>query len=876
MTTPEPRDPEIDLRRFLDLSGSLLVVADFDTTLRWLSPSYARILGFEPSQIIGAPFTDFIHPKDREEVVEQTRRLLAGDAVGQVEYRLRAADGSYRRVVTSALGVPEERLVYAVTQDVTELREVESLFESAFANARLSMLVASVDPAEMGRLTAANPAASRFTGYSEDELLARDFQSLMHPDDLASVLEELGALIRGERTSFELEKRYVHAEGHVVWGRMHVALIRDAADRPVYGVAQVQDISDRKQAEEEVAAAGRRFEQLFEDAPIGMALQDGDGRYLHVNRAFCELFGRSSDELLEMRLQELVHPADLDRDEELRAEMLRGETTVVQREKRFRRADGTWLEADVSISCINGTDERKRFIVQLQDVTDRRRLERDVARSRERLQALIDGMPSVVFVKDLEGRYELVNRALAEETGLLPEELVGRFDRDLFPPEVVERFARSEREARESDVPVAHEETLPLESGMRTFLTHSFALRDESGEADAVAGTAIDITERIKADEERRQLEARAQETQRLETVGKLAGGVAHDFNNLLSVILNGAALAAETLPEGSQARSDLDEIRSAAERAADLTHQLVQFSRQEMVEPRVLDANAIVLRAQRLLERTIGEDVELRTDIAQDVPNIEIDPGQLERVLVNLAVNARDAMPDGGTLQIVTDAVEIGGASFARLTVCDDGHGMSEETATRVFEPFFTTKPSGEGAGLGLATVYGIVKQAHGVIEIESGVGEGTRMVMRFPAAAEAVPEAQEPPEPRERGQGETLLVVEDEDSVRRLAARLLRDGGYEVLEASEGSEALRALDGHSVDLLLTDVVMPEMSGRELAEKLRASRPHTPVLFMSGYTDDVMVRHGVAGDGLSFLPKPFTRDSLLRAVSNALARRPV
>ena len=874
MAGHESHAAEIDLRRFLDLAGSLLVVAGFDTTIRWLSPSYARILGFEPSQMVGLPFTEFIHPKDREEVLEQTRLLVAGHAIGQVEYRIRAADGSYKRVVTSALGVPEERLVYAVTQDVTELREVESLFESAFANARLAMLVASVDPSEMGRLTAANGAASRFLGYSQEELLARDFQSLMHADDLGTVLEELGGLIRGERTSFELEKRYIHAGGHVVWGLMHVALIRDAADRPVYGVAQVQDISDRKQAEEEVAAAGRRFEQLFEDAPIGMALQDGDGRYLQVNRALCELFGRSSDELLGMRFQELVHPEDLARDQKLHAEMLRGQTTVTQREKRFRRSDGTWLEADVSISCINGADERRRFIVQLQDVTDRRRLERDVARSRERLQALIDGMPNVVFVKDLEGRYELVNHALANGQGLLPEEMVGRLDRDLFPPEIVERFETFEREARESNVPVAHEETFVADDDIRTFLTHSFALHDENGEADAVAGTAIDITERIKTDEERRQLEARAQETQRLETVGRLAGGVAHDFNNLLSVILNGAALAAETMPEGSQARSDLDEIRLAAERAADLTHQLVQFGRQEMVEPRILDVNAIVLRAQRLLERTIGEDVALRTDIAKDLPNIEIDPGQLERVLVNLAVNARDAMPDGGTLEIVTEAIEVGGASFACLAVRDDGHGMTQETVTRAFEPFFTTKPSGEGTGLGLATVYGIVKQSDGVVEIESRLGEGTRVVMRFPAADEAAPEPREPPEPRERGRGETVLVVEDEDSVRRLAARLLRTGGYEVLEAGGGSEALRALDGQPVDLLLTDVVMPGISGRELAEELEASRPDTPVLFMSGYTDDVIVRHGVARDGLSFLPKPFTRDSLLRGVSNALARR--
>jgi PAS domain S-box-containing protein len=794
-----------------------------------------------------------------------------------LEFRTPIVEGSYRSLLWSAVGVPEDGLVYAAARDVTELREAESLFESAFADARLAMLVASVDPASLGRLTAVNAAACRFTGYSESQLTTRDFQSLMEPDDLDSILAELERLLAGEIDSFELEKRYRHAEGHVVWGRMHVSLIRDPAGVPLYAVGQVQDITDRMLAEEGVAAARRRFEQSFADAPIGMALQDADGRYVQVNRALCELLDRPEAELLSMRFQDLVHPDDLARDEDIRERMLAGEVRVAHREKHFRRGDGSWLEAQVAISCVPETEDLTRFIVQVQDVGDRNEIDRVVRRSRERLQAIIDGMPSVVFVKDLESRYEIVNNALAAGLGLTPSEMVGRLDSEVFDAATVETFAALESDALLSDVPVTHEETVLLGGARRTFLTHLFALKNESGVPDAIAGTAIDITDRIEADEERRRLEARAQEAQRLETVGRLAGGVAHDFNNLLTVILNNVSLATDTVPEGSEARGELEEIRGAAERAAELTHQLVQFSRQEIVEPRVLDPNAVVLRAERLLQRTIGEDIELRTAIGEGVPTIEIDPGQLERILLNLAVNARAAMPDGGTLAILTEAVDGGGDPCARISVRDSGHGMTPEIAARAFEPFFTTRPSGEGAGLGLATVYGIVKQAGGVVEIESSVGEGTEVTMRFPAARAAATAPLEPRVPAaqpRQGRGETLLVVEDEDSVRQLAARLLRDSGYEVIEAAGGEEALEALDGGPVDLLLTDVVMSGMSGRELAERLTASRPELPVLFMSGYTDDVVVRHGVARDGRSFLPKPFTRETLLRAVSEVFSRR--
>jgi two-component system, cell cycle sensor histidine kinase and response regulator CckA len=851
-------------------------VVDFDLRVRWVSTSFEALLGYTPAELIDHVFAEFVHPDDLERASQEALRLTRGGETVGFEFRIRTADGGFRSLLFSGIGVPDDGFIYAAAKDVTDLREAEALFEAAFSKASLAMLLVSVEPESFGRISAANAAAARLTGYSQDELLSSDFESLMHPDDLDDVLVELGRLLEGKIESFELEKRYLHSDGQIVWGRMHVSLIRDTAGNPIFTVGQVQDITDRKRAEEEAAAAERRFEQIFADAPIGMALQSSDGRYLQVNRALCDLVGLSRSELLARRFQELVHPDDLPGDLAARERMLRGETDLDHRERRLRHRDGSWLDTRTSVSCLRDDQGESYFIVQVEDITDRKRVERVVRRGRERLQAMIDGMPSAVFVKDLDGKFELVNTTLAESVGMSPQDMVGMRDDEVYPPEAVERFRRVEAEALESPAPITLEESFGRGPDASTYFTQVFALRDGDGTPNAIAGTGIDISDRIRADEERRRLEARAQEARRLETVGRLAGGVAHDFNNLLSVILNNAALAAEDLPEDSTARADLDEIRAAAERAAGLTHQLVLFSRQEMPEPEVLDPNEVVRGAERLLDRVLGDGVALNITLGDDVPAISVDPVQLERVLLNLAVNARDAMPRGGRLDIVTSRVEVGGEPYARLAVCDQGPGMSEEVAARAFEPFFTTKAGGEGAGLGLATSYGIVKQAGGLIEIDSRPGEGTDVVMRFPAADPAAAPPQESRDERGHGPGARVLVVDDEDSVRRLAARLLRDAGYDVVEAAGATDGLAALDADdgSVDLLLTDVVMPGTSGRELAEQLTDACPGTPVLFMSGYTDDVVLRHGVARDGHSFLPKPFSKDSLLRAVAEALGTR--
>jgi two-component system, cell cycle sensor histidine kinase and response regulator CckA len=401
----------------------------------------------------------------------------------------------------------------------------------------------------------------------------------------------------------------------------------------------------------------------------------------------------------------------------------------------------------------------------------------------------------------------------------------------------------------------------------RTFLMVKFPLRDIEGDVSAVVTIATDITERRRSAEERAELEHRLAQAQRLESVGQLAGGVAHDFNNLLSVILTCVGFATRELPADHPVRDDVEEIGRAADRAAALTRQLLMFSRREVVKPEVLDVGGLLRDLERLLNRTLSERIALRITVGPDLLPVLADRAQLEQVLVNLAVNARDAMPDGGTLAIAV----AGTADGVRITVVDDGTGMLEEVRDRAFEPFFTTKDPGQGTGLGLATVHGIVTDSGGTVDITSAPGRGTSVTIFLPGCREQVRSPELPAEPGEHAPSAArVLVVEDQEPVRRQACRILAAHGYEVTEAPGGEEALEGWE--EVDVLVTDVVMPGMTGQQLAQLAIERNPDLRVVFMSGHTEDVLVRNGARARNLAFVQKPFTRATLLRAVENALA----
>ncbi len=517
-----------------------------------------------------------------------------------------------------------------------------------------------------------------------------------------------------------------------------------------------------------------------------------------------------------------------------------------------------------------------------------RTLEEELARKQEEAERYLE-LAEIVFVAlDALGRVTMVNRKGCELLGRSREEILGRDWFEEFLPEGSRDEVRSVfyRLMAGELTPDAefHENPVVDSSGrLRTIAWRNTILRDEDGSVVGTLSAGIDVTELKMLREHRDRLQGLLERARRMEALGRLAGGLAHDFNNLLTVINSYAELVLHRLPEGSDLREDVQAILDAGRSAAELTGQILAFGRRQVLKMEVLDVNEVLRGMEGLLRRLLGESIELSLFLAEDLRAIRADRAQLERIVINLAANARDAMPHGGTLLVETANVDLD-ASYAAehpgatpgphvlLAVTDTGVGMSVEVLERAFEPFFTTKERGRGTGLGLATVYGTVRQLGGCIWAYSEPGRGSTFKCYFPAV-EGVTQSEEENSKVPSGAGEKVLVVEDEEAVRRVMVHLLREAGYEVLEAGGPEEALRICQERDqpVDLLLTDVIMPEMSGKDLADRLQEQWPELAVLFVSGYTDNVIVHHGVLEPGTRFLGKPFTIQALLRAVREAL-----
>ncbi len=533
------------------------------------------------------------------------------------------------------------------------------------------------------------------------------------------------------------------------------------------------------------------------------------------------------------------------------------------------------------------------------------------------LDAVIDQLPAMVFLKTASDlRFVRFNRAGEELLGLSRIQLLGKNDHDLFPPEQANFFVAKDREvlAAKAILDIA-EEPIETPTGTRWLHTRKIPLLDARGVATHLLGISVDVTERRKAEElirrshadleraveervvelrtalaEKRRTEevlVRTQQqllhAQKMEAIGRLAGGIAHDFNNILSVILTCADMSLAQLEAAHPLHSELTEIRRAGERAADLTRQLLAFSRQQVMQPRVLDLSEVIRNMERMLRRILGEDVQLSVRAAPGLGRVRVDPSQVEQVLMNLVVNARDAMPQGGRLTIETTRVELDEGYAAdhlgsrpgphlMLAVSDTGHGMAPEVMAQIFEPFYTTKEKGKGTGLGLSTVFGIVQQSGGSIYVYSEPGKGTSFKVYLPCF-EGSEQRTDEVRGQAPGRGETILVAEDDIAVRRAAVDVLSNCGYALLVARDVHHAIELAATHQgqIHLLLTDVVMPQLGGRVLAERVKAVRPEIKLLFMSGYTDDAVVRHGVLEAGTPFLQKPLTPKTLAARVREVL-----
>jgi PAS domain S-box-containing protein len=728
-----------------------------------------------------------------------------------------------------------------------------------------------------GAITAWNASAERLFGYAQDEALGRSAGMLVPPGaegEWTGILDKSRA---GERIAHQ-ETRRLRKDGTAVLVSLSESPLRDAEGRVVGISAIARNVSEQRRAEQALLENEKALRTFFESDVAGILFGDGRGG-LAANDEFLRITGYSRQDLEAGRVRwaEITPPEFTERDEVARREALaRGACTPY--EKQYFRKDGTRVWVMVSFAILDRETERNvGFVV---NIDARKRAEDDLRKSEERFARVFQSNLIAIGIAEMKsGRFMDVNRRCAEFFGYARDEMVGRtvFDLRLWAnPADRERLVAAATPGPAS----------PMEAAFRRKsgdIRHALV----SMEAMTLSGTAEPLNMVVIVDlTDHKRLERQLLQAQKMEAVGRLAGGVAHDFNNLLGVILGYGELLLRQASEAQ--RGKIDEILKAAHRAAGLTRQLLAFSRKQIVEPKVLDLNVLLSDLEKMLGRLIGEDVDLTIVPGVGLGQVKADPGQVEQVVMNLSVNARDAMADGGMLRIETANVELDARQAAQhppmtpgryvmLAVSDSGCGIETEILPKIFEPFFTTKEQGRGTGLGLATVYGIVKQAGGFVWVYSEVGRGTTFKIYLPRADEptSAPDALETAMPSKGW--ETILLVEDEASLRAITREILEGHGYRVLEAAGGDEAVEIGHRHPdpIHLLVTDVVMPGMNGRQVADLLVAERPSLRVLYMSGYTDDVIAHRGVLETGTLLLSKPFTVLALLRRVREALGPSP-
>jgi len=631
---------------------------------------------------------------------------------------------------------------------------------------------------------------------------------------------------------------------------------------------------------------------LVDALPGSIYIKDRQSRFVLGNAEVARFMGARCPEDLVGKTDRDFYPEDeargyFKREQEM---MKKGGSIIEHEEYRLdslKRA--RWLST--TKMCLRNREGAVIGLVGCgKDITQRKEAEDALAHERYLTNALMDTIPDFIYFKDRKSRYIRVNKAASKRFGAInPSIVVGKTADDFYSKEYAQSALADEQAIMEGDKPVIGrvEKEVFADGRERWVSTTKMPLKNKQGAVIGTYRVSRDITEYIEAEEALKSSEEQLLQAQKIEAVGRLAGGVAHDFNNILTAIIGYSDYLLMKPSLDNSHMSYIEQIKIAAERAASLTDQLLSFSRKQILRPEVINPNTLIADLEKMLSRLIGEDIRVRLVLSGDTGFIRADPGQIEQVIVNLAVNSRDAMPVGGTLTIKTATAdfdeddeeknpEMGAGSYVMIRMEDTGCGMDGETMEHIFEPFFTTKDVGKGTGLGLSTVYGIIKQSGGYIYAESTIGRGTSFTIYLPRV-----------EPEEKGSvlstaedssvfgSETVLLVEDEAAVRNMIGTVLREYGYRVFEAENGNEALRIYDKEkkTIDLIITDVVMPGMSGREVIQKIERGRSGVRVLYISGYSDDSVVRHGIQEDGVHFLQKPFTPSELSSKVRQILDR---
>jgi two-component system, cell cycle sensor histidine kinase and response regulator CckA len=711
----------------------------------------------------------------------------------------------------------------------------------------------------------ANQAALQMLGASREQVVGRLCHSFICPAEKGRCpVSDLGQMVdNSERVLLTPKGEQVPVVKYVVPAVVEGQKVL---------VETMFSIADRKRAEEVMRQSEEKYRNVVERASDGILVLQ-DGKIAYANSSLERMAGQSTQELLGKPFNQFIHPAELPKVAEFYRRRMAGETVPQVYETVLVTPNGKLISVELNAG-ITTYDGKPADLIFIRDIGARKHIEAE----RAQLVMAVEQTTDAVVITDMQGNIQYANPAFERITGYSRAEVLGKNPRFL-------KSGRQELALYEAMWAALSRgqnwrgrfQNRKKDGSIFTCDTIITPTRDENGKIINYVSVQRDVTREL-------QMEEQYLQAQKMESIGRLAGGIAHDFNNIMTAILGFGSMILDQLGESHPLRHAVEQIVSAGERATNLTRQLLTFSRKQMVEVRILDPNAVIVEMNQLLRRALGEDIELMTLLDDEAGCVKMDAGLLQQVVMNLAINARDAMARGGQLTLRTsravldekfckNRVNIQPGEYLQLSVRDSGAGMTKEVLSHVFEPFYTTKPKGKGTGLGLATVYGVVTQCGGHIEIESEPGTGTQVNIWLPrvvTTADTVPVELE--ERLQRGT-ETILVVEDEDVVRDLSCRILRSLGYHVLEAANGKEAVELVRkyNHTIHLVFTDVVMPQMGGPEMVENLVQIRPGIKVIYTSGFTESTIVERGVALGKVRLIQKPFTREILAQRIRHAL-----
>jgi len=860
----------------------LLIARLADSRILYANPAFAQVGRIALDKLIGTNTSSyFIDPADKETIVAALKRE---GFINGFEARFRRGDGSvfWAYVSSRLLNYQNETCVFTSFIDISERKRIEEAIKEEQQRTQ-KILERITVPTVISRLSDseilyANPAAAQIGRVSLNELIGSHtvdyFIDTADRDKFVAILQQ-----QGQVSDFEVQLR--SGDGGLYWVLLSSCIIEYRNETHV--LSSFVDITTRKQAEQALQESEEKYSAVVQQAKDGVILIQGKV-LLFVNKTMADMVGYSPIEMESTPFISYVAPESRATVATRVKARLAGEDVPQVYEAKLLRKDGAVIDVELSASIIQYRGKPTDVGI-IRDITERKRIETAIKEEKQRTQMILEmiTVPTIIArLSDSKVVYAnpaaaLVGRIALDELlgGRTVDSLMNRADKDKIIEAIQHQGFVKDFELQ-----------LQRSDGVPYWALLSACLINYQSET-CVLSSYVDITERKRAEEEKVKLEAQLLQAQKMESVGRMAGGVAHDFNNMLSVILGYTELMKPYVSGDTPAVKYLEEIEAAGLHSRDITRQLLAFSRRQIIAPKPVNLNDLIASTQQTLARLIGEDIDLCFYPDQDLWKTKIDPSQIDQILVNLAVNSRDAMPDGGKLTIETANVSLDEAyclehleftpgQYVLLEVSDSGMGMGKEAISHIFEPFFTTKTQGKGTGLGLATVYGIVKQNNGQIQFYSEPEQGTTFKIylpRFMGEDETTEKSQETPIAFGVG---TVLLVEDDDMVRKMTTAMLKKIGYTVLVAKAPSVALSlvAENDTPIDLLITDVVMPEMNGPALREKIRTIRPNIQALFMSGYTSNIIVHRGVLEEGVHFIQKPFTLKDLAEKVRHAIGER--